>query len=296
MTMTDWMSFAKPGLTNRSQFSRILITLVLLTIPSATLAGVGGDDQTGIDPDPTLQAAIVHILNASTGEQQREGLDRLIELDDPSHQRLVPQLVYFACHAKNTKDAMVVGVIIRRLGIPDSAVVRALTPYLETTDLALGKSVRNILGGFEKRAADRRPDFSIYREIIANRLWAGEELPDGLIRYMYDADPGTALLMLMRAHQLREPEDLKVILWAEHVVSDVLWKQRYGFLERDEIEPSAAQELARLSSHEEWWVRLYVAEIMRQHPGFRQRALIDELSRDGHELIRGVVANIQDKP
>lgn len=296
MTATDWMNFTKSGAANRRQWSRILITLVLLTIPNGALAGAVGDDQVVIDPDPAIQAAIATVLNASTGEQQREGLDRLIELDSPSHQRLVRQLVCFASRAKNTKDAMVLGVIIRRLDIPDVAVVRALTPYLETTDLALAKSVRNILGGLEKRAAGRRPDFSHYRQIIADHLRAGEELPDGLIRYMYDADPGVALLTLMRAHQLREPEGLKAILWAEHAVSDVLWKQRHGFLKRDEIEPPAAQELAKLSSHKEWWVRLYAAEIMRQHPEFRQQELIDELNCDGHELVRGAAANIQDKP
>jgi hypothetical protein len=289
MTTTDWMSFAKSRATTRRQFSRILITLVLFTIPNGALAEAGGDDQAVIAPDPALQAAIAQVLNASTGEQQREGLDHLVELDSPSHQQLVRQLVYFASRAENTEDAMVVGVIIRRLGIPDVAVVRALTPYLESTDLALAKCVRNILGGFEKRAAGRQPDFSIYREIIANRLRADEELPDGLIRYMYDADPGAALLTLMRAHQLREPEELKVILWAEHVVSDVLWKQRHGFLKRDEIELPATEELARLAVHEAWWVRLYVAEITRQHPAFCEPTLIKMLARDEHHLVREAV-------
>jgi hypothetical protein len=93
----------------------------------------------------------------------------------------------------------------------------------------------------------------------------------------------------MRAHQLRQPDELKAILWAEHVVSDVLWMQQYGFLSPDEVEPAATRELVKLSGHKEWWVRLYVAGIIRQHPSFRQPELIDRLQRDEHPWIREVI-------
>ena len=283
------------GFADLGRRSRILLALILFTIPPGAAVAVD-DNQPAVHPDPAIQAAIARVVDARTREQQHAGLDQLVELDTASHQQLVRQLVYFASRAQSTKDAMVVGVVIRRMDIPDATIARALVPCLDTTDRALDESVRNILGGLEKRAAGRRPDFSIYREIIADHLRAGEQLPDGLIRYMYDADPGVALLTLMRAHQLREPEELKVILWAEHVVSDVLWKQQYGFLNRDEIEPAAARELARLSNHNEWWVRLYVAEIMRQQPGFRQPGLIGKLINDRHQVVQAAAINILDQP
>ncbi len=262
----------------RADSSRLGATGAGRTVPS--------DDQVVFSPDPAWQAAIANILNASTPAQQEDALDRLQALDDAGHQQLVRQVVYYSSHAHDTPAAMAAGAIIRELNIPDHAVIEALVPLLGTTDPDLGRSVRSILGGFEGRSAGRRPDFSAYREIIAERIRSGQEPPNDLVRYIYASDPGEALLTLMRACQLRQPADLQPLLWAEHVVSDVLWKQRNGFLDSAEIEPATARELASLARHPAWWARLYVAEVMRQHPAFHQPGLVEQLQRDPHPLVR----------
>ena len=266
--------------------SRMLIPLILFVTPG----GAPGDDQAVFSADPALQDAIASVLAAATEQQQSNALNQLRARDDVTHQRLVRELVYYSSRADDTLEAMAAGAIFRRLDIPDQVVMAALVPLLGTTDPDLGKSVRNILGGLEGRRAGRSPDFSAYREIIADAAREANEPPDALIRYMYESDAGEALLTLMRAYQLRQPAALKTLLWAEHVVSDVLWKQRNGFLNPDEIEPAATEELARLAGHEAWWVRLYVAEIVRQHPEFRQPALIERLKRDAHPLVREAVS------
>ena len=265
---------------------RMLIPLILFVTPS----GAPGDDQVTLSADPTWQAAIARVVTAATEQQQSDALNQLRARDDATRRQLVRQLLYYSSRAHDTADAMAAGAILHKLDIPDQAVTEALVPLLGTTDQDLGKSVQNILGGIEGRAAGRTPDFSAYREIIADAVRETNGPPDALIRYMYESDPGAALLTLMRAYQLRQPATLKTLLWAEHVVSDVLWKQRNGFLNPDEIEPAGAAELARLARHEAWWVRLYVAEIMRQHPAFRQPALVERLKRDAHHLVREAVS------
>jgi hypothetical protein len=182
------------------------------------------------------------------------------------------------------------------LDVPDDALARALAPCLGTTDAAVAKSLRNILNGLEHRAPGRRPDFSVYRGIIEERVRGGEPLPVGLIRYLYDADAGMAMLTMMRAQQLREPAKIKTILWAEHVVSDVLWKQQYGFLAPSEVDPAATRQLSSLATHEAWWARLYVAEIMRQHAAFRQADLTNALARDVNEFVRESATSAQTAP
>lgn len=290
MTTTDRTRVNRPRGPAHGPLVRMLISLVLGAAAGSSFASASSDDPVTIQPDPAFQAAIASVMNATTETQRDDALHRLAELDDDAHQQLVQQLLCYSRQADNTKDAMASGVVLQRLGIADRAIVLALTPLLETKDPDLLRKVRNILGGFEDRAAGRRLDFSVYREILADRLRGGEPLPDGLVRYLYDSDPGEALLTLMRAHQLRQPEELKAILWAEHVVSDVLWKQQYGFLKPDQVEPAAIGELAKLSGHREWWVRLYVAEIVRQHPAFRQPELMDRLKHDEHALVRDVIS------
>jgi hypothetical protein len=289
MRRSDRMHSGRLQTAGTGPFVRIVIPLILVAGSINTFADEFGDDQAALRPDPAVQAAIANAMTARTLEERSDALGQLRAADDASHQRLIRQLVYYSSHADNTKDAMAAGAIIRRLDIPDSVVIKALVPLLGTTDADLRQSVRNILGGFEGRGAGRRPDFSAYRAAIADRVREGKEPAEELIRYMYESDPGEALLTLMRAYQLRRPAELKELLWAEHVVSDVLWKQRNGFLKRDEIEPAAAQELASLAGHEAWWVRLYVAEIMHQHPAFRQPGLVETLQGDAHHLVREAV-------
>lgn len=261
--------------------------LAVLVAASASMVAIAADeDRADIEPDPAVQATIKLIADADDRAQQQATLERLAKLDEASPAQLVRQLTYFASRAPNTKQAMAVGVIMRRLEVPDETIARALAPCLETTDAEVARSVRNILGGLEKRAAGRRPDFSLYRGIIADRVRNGETLPIALIRYMYDADAGMALLALLRAHQLRAPDEIKRILWAEHVVSNALWKQQYGFLRPSEVEPAAVEELSSLATHEAWWARLYVAEIMRQYAAFRQAQLINALVRDTNPTVR----------
>lgn len=296
MTTSDRISFNEPNSASCRRSCLFQIALAVLVVANSAFASAADEDRVVVAPDPALQSAIARIVEASPGQQQQDALDGLADLAGPSHEQLVRQLVYFASRAQGTKEAMAAGVIIRRLNIPDLSIARALAPCVGADDPAVDKSVRNILGGLEKRSAGRRPDFSVYREIIADHVRAGEKLPDGLIRHMYDADAGVALLTLMRAHQLREPEDLKEILWAEHTVADVLWKQQYGFIGRDEIEPAAALELAKLSVHQEWWVRLYVSEIMRKHPAFRQQGLAEQLTSDNNQLVRESAAGISGRP
>lgn len=279
---------------DRSGFCQLMVVLFVFVAP---LRAIADDTQrTDIQPDPAIQTAIARVAEADNGAQQQTAIQQFSEFDQVSRSELIRQLVYFGSRARNTKAAMTVGVALRRLDAPDDAIARALAPCLETTDAEVAKSVRNILGGLEKRTAGRRPDFSVYHGIVADCVREGEPLPDGLIRYMYDADAGMAMLTLMRAHQLRAPEEVKAILWAEHVVADVLWKQQYGFLAPNEIEPAALVELSKLARHNTWWARLYVAEVMRQNVEFRRAELIGALARDVNELVRATAAEIETSP
>ena len=91
-------------------------------------------------------------------------------------------------------------------------------------------------------------------------------------------------------------KEIKPILWTEHVVSDMLWRQQYGFLPPDASDPAALGELAALARHDAWWVRLYVAEIMRRHAALRQADLVDRLARDADAQVRQSAAGQRRAP
>ncbi len=242
-----------------------------------------------ITPDPLIQSAIRGLVIRESGEAFMEHLGVLREESGESFERLIPQLIYHSIRSQSTREGMIVGFIIDQLEIRDWQLVHGLIPYLGTGDPKVEREVRNWLGGTEDSSASRAPDYAHYRAFIQVRVQKGEELPRSLIHYMYDSEPGTAVLTLMRAHVGDNPKEKRPILWAEHQVADVLWKWRHGFLDRAKVEPVAAEALARLVGHPRWWARLYVAEILRQHPAFRTEELIAVLLTDPDESVRSVV-------
>jgi len=86
--------------------------------------------------------------------------------------------------------------------------------------------------------------------------------------------------------QQQAKEEQSEILLAEHIVSNAIWLKENQFAERfQEALPEANEELAKLAKHEEWWARLYVAYIMRQHPELRQADILQQLTSDSHPLV-----------
>lgn len=256
-------------------------------------AGEKGQEQQeeAITPDPLIQSAIRGLVIRESGEAFMEHLGVLREESGESFERLIPQLLYFSIRAEGMEEGIIAGFIIEQLEILDWQLVHALIPYLGTGDPKVEKQVRDWLGGTEDPSASRPRDYSQYRTFIQVRVQKGEELPRSLIHYMYDSEPGTAVVMLMRAHVGDNPKEKRPILWAEHLVADVLWKWKHGFLKRGVVEPEAVEALWDLSDHPRWWARLYVAEIMRQHPPFRTDELIAVLLTDPDESVRSVVTS-----
>lgn len=88
------------------------------------------------------------------------------------------------------------------------------------------------------------------------------------------------------------PEDVtekNELLFAEHIISNAIWLRKYQFDHRIPFAmQQATKQLSRLSDHEQWWVRLYVAETMRQNRELRQDEVLEKLSRDRNELVSKV--------
>lgn len=239
--------------------------------------------------DAQFEARVRAVMSPTDAPAQEQALAALRTMDSAE---LIPRLVRFSAHAENTREGMAAGVIIERLRLSRSAVIAGLIPHLGTEDEPFDASIRGILRSYEGRDGDRAPDFSIYREFVESAARADEHPPESLVLYLYESDPGAALMLMMRAHGLRDPTEIKAVLWGEHVVADALWRQRYGFLEPGRVDPDAARELSRLATSSQWWARLYVAEILHQHAVFRRDGLVAALAHDSHALVRRTAAHL----
>jgi hypothetical protein len=109
----------------------------------------------------------------------------------------------------------------------------------------------------------------------------GRELTAEEKRQMKATQEQTKLRQQHKKHELWE------ILLAEHTVSNAIWlKENDPYPHRFQAAiPDATAQLSGLTK-KEWWARLYVVHIMRQHPELRLEAVLQQLKDDRNELVR----------
>ena len=226
-----------------------------------------------------------------TEAEWKARLNSLKEISGNRFEVLLPQLVYWSANSRGMEEAMLPAAIIEQLGISEHAFPGALWPYLDSDDPKIRKAVRGIIVGTEDVSASRPPDFSDHAAVLSARFRSKESVPKPLVAYMFERAPGQAVLSCMRVYAQQDLAAWKSTLWAEHVVNDVLWKQENGFLKPHETEPAAVEQIDKMSRRAEWWVRLYAAEIMRQHPEFRAAEIVERLAKDENDLVKRVIAS-----
>lgn len=238
-------------------------------------------------PIAEYQTALAELGAVTSRADFAARMDRLLAMDGPDRKVVVGQVLQFgARNPKDEKAASVVGRIVRRLSESKDALVAAVVPHLDNTDPGMQKAAQQVLAELEGRTPSRPADLSIYYALIESAIRAGNRPQDSLVMYMYEADPGQALLLMMRAHQLRQPEELRPILWAEHTVSDLLWQRRFGFIERNATTPAAKAEIEKMSTSRHWWARMYAAEMIGQYPELGDEGLTKRLTEDADPLVR----------
>jgi hypothetical protein len=199
-----------------------------------------------------------------------------------------PQLREFAQNWFQSNDTC-------KSGVPLSDSVN-YQDYIDYINLTLNKD-EDIPTAFIEYIYQRSPERAL---LVFLRVSRREETISQLqeIRKNIDARPQQEIIGQGPIPPLPPPKEVKrqgkeqveydrnEIVLAEHVVSNAIWLNKNGFDERYQTAfPEAMKLLAKLTEHEQWWVRLYVAEIMRQHRELRQPEVLEKLSLDSNELV-----------
>jgi len=204
---------------------------------------------------------------------------------------LIPQLAYYSAHSsKDLEDWAAISAVYQFLDLSGGQILLAIAPYISTEDESLRKHLRELLCDVERDPPSGPPNFSHYESYI---LAFKNRTHLALVEYMYERSPTTAALSMMNIYST-DREDRKALLWAEHVVSDILWKQNHAFLDPRQVEPDAVQQLDKLSRRPEWWIRLFVAAMLAQNPEFQVADMVGRLRNDEHPLVRKFAANAKE--
>lgn len=266
-----------------------------------------------ITPDAEVQAQIDRaaraVANANLPWVDRyRDVETLRNVAQEAPKRLVRQVFYYASKP-GTEEAFVWGALFipAHFQIGKSTLAEAVIPYIDTDHSRLRQLVDMTLTTVENYSSQQPPDFSWYAGFLRSNP---EAPPAALVRHMFARDPSLAFRQLLVVCALpplgKGSPWYEESLWAENVVSDAVRKKeildrlvRSGKAPRESAlrlqtlsREEANLELATLSKHEAWWTRLYVAEILRQHPQFRTPEVIERLKADPHELVRGAILDI----
>jgi len=255
----------------------ITLVMLLVTIWWAAFPVFSADSEKsehqGIVPNPAIQSFLKTLV--STNEQQVLGSteeairEKFKELRKMAGQDkdLVLQLLYFNANAKNEKEYWLTWAIVDQLGISNEIFAEVGFNMLDATNDTTRKLAYNCL-----TRADHNPqggvDFSRHENILREKK---QNPPQGLIRYMYWRDLQAAVLSMARIYgdKIAEAE------FAEKLKGD--WKAV----------------LQSRADRPEWWVRLYVAEMMNKYPHLRDPAILKKLEKDDNPLVKEKVAEMK---
>jgi hypothetical protein len=276
------------------------ILLAILVSGAAVIAGwsfLARAQDTKVDDltaqsNPEIQDRIYATLNAFQQANQNnadEAFRQLGLLRSVNPQEIVTQLAIFAARVGDGEQVLRARRILDLLNIQPAIVIEVLAPYVDADESNLRSFVRDWFEYHDKAGAPgpglpplQPVNYSDYKDYIRGKIIRNEEVPEPFVEYIYERLPGHALLAFYYAHG---PKD-RDILFAENNIRNVIWLKSNGFDEEYQKELLKAKaQLLKLATHEEWWVRLYVAEIMRHQAELRDENVMKSLASDSNELV-----------
>jgi hypothetical protein len=279
---------------------RAIVALVVIVAWSPMCIAQDADiDALLKQAEEPIQQHLRLIVEALAPSNQASLRERVANLHDSiaDKNEIVKQIAVYAASPGEGQPLLALG-LLETLEIPPSVVIRGLAPYLDAENKNLRSFVRDWFQGHDNAgptSSQKAPvNYQDYFAYVRVRTNAKQEIPAPFVDYVFERSPGEALLIFNKADRLRgvsarlqganlPQEDVAL---AERVVSNAIWFKQHRYNERFQAAlPDAKSELLKLGSHEQWWARRYVAEIMRRHPELRQDDVLQKLRQDSDDSV-----------
>lgn len=310
--------------------SRLIVCLFLIASWANIASAQTVSEKLAAEANPAIQAQIRAVYDAKS---EAEAVQRLEELKQGTDNKakLVKQLAIFAVIAPDKKEMhdLLTVAILNRLELSPSFSIRVLAPYLGSGNEQLRDFAHQWFESHDKLSNDplEPGNYKDYADYLGHWLAGDEDVPAAFVDYIFERSPEQALLAFYRGSLTRKAipkleaiarklqvakqqgelgapgetprieldESPKDILLAGHVVGNAIWLKENKFDEQfQEALPEANEQLAKLAGHSEFWVRRYVAEIMRQHPELRQDDVLQKLRKDDEESVSKAAKSVKE--
>lgn len=221
-------------------------------------------------------------INAETVLER--SINELVSLAPGQPETLLPQLAWYQAHVAASEPElhrmlMIIGNV--RKQAESTKIIETLAPHLESSDAEFRKEIQELFGN--ELVCCSSFQFQRLNSYVKNKKPAEYR---GLISYMYDMSLDSAFNYLV-AKYIQSRDDSRRIGWLHHVVQEYIWRYDRAFYdEAKSVHADAIGELGTLVQSDVWWVRLYVAELLRQYPILRTSELMARLNSDPDRSVR----------
>ncbi len=263
---------------------KLAIVLSLLLLCSSSLFAEG--DSPRILPDRDVQDRLERLVDAKPTElvfyEQVIALREMCRVRGPRH--ILEQAAWLS---SRSSDWRAFQYATWQLPVGEEYfITKTLLPYLDSVDEALCRFVDRYIATQSSEAEKDRCDGKIeglIQFVCENR----ESLPQRAVQSLYWQAPSAAFLEIAAQILPGDLDTLAQLQSAQHVIDHAVWKRWRG-LTREELQ-AALSELDKLSKFDEWWVKLYVAEMLRRHDVFRRGDILQRLRKDLNPLVAKAV-------
>ncbi|MFO7535525.1 MAG: hypothetical protein R6X19_07575 [Kiritimatiellia bacterium] len=248
------------------------IATTILVLWAMTSAFANPTNNT-ICPDPVIQNVINNAareLARAKTEKEADQVSRALGLSVTNKTQLIEQVLYYLRNGITTEEQSYGAIVmVNRLPVDRHQATQTVVAHINTEDKHTRKVIETLLDAVSTLPGNKR-DFSVFETIL--RDGTSEAVPP-LVGYMYKSDPKAAVMSLSRVYgnKATEPE----------------------LVDKLKGDPKAG--LQAFADQPEWWVRLYVAEMMQKHPQLRDPAILKKLEQDPHPLVRETASNVKIK-
>lgn len=214
--------------------------------------------------------------------------------------------------------------LLRTIGVTEGSFIRAAIPHLETEDQRMRAAAQLMMA----YAGAYKPTYRYLADPIFDELGPNlggldgvAELPSRVYEEMFDEHPYAAarqLLLVESSHvvyqedarNLEEPNKVvtpqnrfrpaarakldEVGRLRDHLYEHSEYVRRLrNYYKPEELEAEAREHLAAMTGDKRWYVRLYVAQMMKRHPEVRDANVIQRMRDDSSALVRKCAAEAQ---
>lgn len=266
-----------------------LAATALLSVVTAVCAKSGPLPGGTIEPNAEVRTHLDGLVSAPRNSAAMHGhvasLREMLQPHRPDRLEgydLVRQAILFAAERPGVNDKAL-KVLRWQFELRESTLLTIALPYHDSEDKRLRTFVAKLIkaGDTPVFELDERDDLV---GVLLNHVHYGQKDPPwGWVLDLYRKAPSAALRNFAGSWT-EEDETRRDLIWAEHLVSTAVWRERHRRLQPGDLDKAVA-ELEKLAGYKEWWVQLYVAEMQRRHEFLRRPAIAARLEAGGNEMV-----------